>query len=179
MPHVRTVDRTASDAFTASYQQYAPGLRRFVTTIIIDRHLAEDVVHEAFVEFWRHPDRYDATRADLQSWLRTIAHRRAIDRIRSREASRSRDIRIGIRDLHDVDPGIDRLDALHTRILLQAALAQLTPKQRDALVLRYLGERNTSEVADELGTTLGAAKTRIRDGLLMLRTHLLHDASAT
>ncbi|MDT0235416.1 sigma-70 family RNA polymerase sigma factor [Curtobacterium sp. BRB10] len=178
MPHVRTVDRTASDAFTASYQQYAPELRRFVTTIIIDRHLAEDVVHEAFIEFWRHPDRYDATRADLQSWLRTIAHRRAIDRIRSREASRSRDIRIGIRDHHDIDPGMDRFDALLTRSRLHAALAQLTNKQRDAVVLRYLGERNTSEVADELGTTVGAAKTRIRDGLLVLRAHLPHDASA-
>ena len=65
--------------------------------------MAEDVVQEAFLELRRHPERFDPTRADLQSWLRKIAHRRAVDRIRSTQSARDRDVRVGTRDHHDVD----------------------------------------------------------------------------
>ncbi|WP_182046641.1 sigma-70 family RNA polymerase sigma factor [Curtobacterium sp. ME26] len=166
--HVRAV----SEVFTAAYRQHAAGLRAFITTIIIDRHLAEDVVHEAFLEWWRHPDRFDPTRAVVQSWLRTIAHRRAIDRIRSLEAARSRDLRAGLREYHSLKDGIEHLEVLFSRAQLRDALAALTEKQRSAVLLRYLGERNTPEVAFELGTTVGTAKTRVRDGLAALRAHL-------
>ena len=107
-----------------------------MATIIIDRHLTEDVVHEAFLDLWQHPDRYNPNRADLQSWLRTLAHRRAIDRIRSLEASRNRNLRIGIRDHYSTDHTSDQFDALFTRGRLRAALAALTDKQRDAILLR-------------------------------------------
>lgn len=170
--------RASSEVFTAVYRQYAAGLRGFVATIIIDRHLAEDVVHEAFLELWQHPDRYDPNRADLQSWLRTIAHRRAIDRIRSLEASRSRDLRVGARDHHSVDHSTDRWDMLFIRSRLRDALAGLTQKQRDAVLLRYLCEHSAPEVAAVLGTTVGTAKTRVRDGLTALRDHLHADAPA-
>lgn len=162
----------SAETFTAVYRQYAAGLRGFVGTIIIDRHLAEDVVHEAFLEFWQHPDRHDPDRSDLQSWLRTIAHRRAIDRIRSVEAAHGRDLRIGARDHHSVDHGADQRDALFIRPRLCAALEGLTPKQREAVVLRYLGERSVPEVAAAIETTLGTAKTRVRDGLRALRRDL-------
>jgi len=178
MHHAICTDWSDPRAFTAAYQQYAPELRRFVARIIVDRHLAEDVVNEAFLELWQHPTRYDPERADLQSWLRTVSHRRAIDRIRSLEASRKREARIGIRDHHDSDHGSDQRDALFVRTTLRAALAELSDKQRDAVVLRYLGERNTSEVAGELGVTVGTAKTRVRDGLIALRAHLPTDVSS-
>lgn len=172
-PHrMRTTTESDAGIFTAAYRQYASGLRGFVRTIIVDPNLAEDVVHEAFLEFWQHPDRYDPARATLESWLRTIAHRRAIDRIRSLETSRNRDLRIGIRDHHSTDHGFDQFDAHFSRARLREALAELTDKQRDAVVLRYLGERSTAEVASALNTTLGTAKTRVRDGLSALRQRL-------
>ncbi|TCU43965.1 RNA polymerase sigma-70 factor (ECF subfamily) [Curtobacterium sp. PhB25] len=170
---------TAIDPFTAAYRQHASGLRGFVGTIIIDRHLAEDVVHEAFLEWWQHPARYDPTRATLESWLRTIAHRRAIDRIRSREASRRRDFRLGIRDHHSTDHSLDQFDAHFSRARLRGALAELTEKQREAVILRYLGERSTEEVARDLHTTVGTAKTRVRDGLTALRHRLQPQSSTT
>lgn len=175
MQHASCTDWSDPRAFTIAYQQLAPGLRRFVGRIIVDKHLAEDVANEAFLELWQHPTRYDPERVDLQSWLRTVAHRRAIDRIRSLEASRKRDTRIGIRDYHDVDHTGDQWDALFVRTTLHAALAELSDKQRDAVVLRYLGERNTSELAGELGVTIGTAKTRVRSGLIALRAHLQAD----
>ena len=177
-PRRPTPVSASSEEFTAIYRQYAAGLRGFVATIIIDQHLAEDVVHEAFLELWQHPDRYDPNRADLQSWLRTLARRRAIDRIRSLEAARSRDLRIGARDHLSVDHGTDRWDTLFIRPRLRDALAGLTQKQRDAVLLRYLGEHSAPEVAAVLGTTIGTAKTRVRDGLTALRNHLHADATA-
>lgn len=172
MHHTHADDQLASTVFTAAYRQHSVGLRRFVGAIILDRDLAEDVVHEAFLELWRHPDRFDPTRADLQSWLRTIAHRRAVDRIRSTQSARDRDVRVGTRDHHDVDRSGDQWDTAFGRPALRAALATLTPKQRDAVVLRYLGEQSTPEVAACLGVSVGTAKTRVRDGLLALRVQL-------
>lgn len=154
--------------FATAYRDHAAGLRGFVATIIIDPHLAEDVVHEAFLDLWLHPDQWDPARSDLLSWLRTIARRRAIDRIRSREAARRRDFRIGIRDHDSVDHADDR-DALYIRSRLRAALAGLTDKQREAVLLRYLGERTIPEVAQLLGISISTAGTRVRDGVLALR----------
>ncbi len=156
---------------TAAYQDHAVGLRGFVSTIVIDPHLAEDVVHETFLHLWLHPGQWDPTRADLRSWLRTIAHRRAIDRIRSLEAARHRDLRIGIRDHDNVDHADDR-DALYTRARLRDALARLTDKQREAVLLRYLGERTVPEVAQHLGISISTAGTRVRDGVHALRLTL-------
>ncbi|MBF4607323.1 sigma-70 family RNA polymerase sigma factor [Curtobacterium sp. VKM Ac-1393] len=169
---------SATATFTAAYRQHASGLRGFARTIIIDHHLAEDVVHEAFLEWWQHPDRHDPARANLESWLRTIAHRRAIDRIRSLEASRNRDRRIGIRDHHGTDHGLEQFDAHFSRARLRAALSELTDKQRNAVLLRYLGERSTAEVASDLNITLGTAKTRVRDGLIALHQRLQADPAA-
>ena len=159
------------DFCTAAYRSHAVGLREFVSTIIIDPHLAEDVVHETFLHLWLHPGQWDPTRADLLSWLRTIAHRRAIDRIRSLEAARHRDLRIGIRDYIGVVQADDR-DGLFTRGQLSAALAGLTDKQREAVLLRYLGERTIPEVSQHLGISISTAGTRVRDGVLALRQAL-------
>lgn len=178
MPHAHSPQQAAADALTNAYRQHAVRLRWFVTRIIVDRHLAEDIVHEAFLELWIHPNRHDPEQADLQSWLRTIAHRRAIDRIRSIESARHRDLRIGTREHRGIDHTTDRWDVLFTRSTLRRALGTLTDKQRDAVVLRYLGEQSVPEVARQLGITVGAAKTRVRDGLIALRTHLEPAAAA-
>ncbi|MEN0101484.1 MAG: sigma factor-like helix-turn-helix DNA-binding protein [Curtobacterium sp.] len=92
--------------------------------------------------------------------------------------ARSRDLRIGTRDHHSIDHGTDRWDTLFIRSRLRDALAGLTQKQRDAVLLRYLGEHSAPEVAAVLGTTIGTAKTRVRDGLTALRNHLHADATA-
>ncbi|WP_439689792.1 sigma-70 family RNA polymerase sigma factor [Curtobacterium sp. SP.BCp] len=160
--------RQHRDFCAAAYRAHAVGLRGFVTTIILDPYLAEDVVHETFLDLWRHPGQWDPARADLLSWLRTIAHRRAIDRIRSIEAARHRDFRVGIRD-YDSGAHADDRDALFIRAQLSAALAGLTDKQREAVLLRYLGERTVPEIAQQLGISTGTAGTRVRDGVLALR----------
>jgi RNA polymerase sigma-70 factor, ECF subfamily len=154
------------------YRRFAPALRAFVGRIIRDHALAEDVVHDVMIDILRRPERFDPNRGSLRSWLLTLAHRRAIDRIRSIEAARKRDHRIGVREHHSVDAGTDQWDALFDRSNLRAALAQLSAKQREAVTLRYLQDRTHSELAQILGVATGTAKTRVRDGLLALRSAL-------
>ncbi|NII41803.1 RNA polymerase sigma-70 factor (ECF subfamily) [Curtobacterium flaccumfaciens] len=159
-------------AFDGLYRRLAPGLRHFTRNIIRDADLAEDVTHDAFIELWERPERFDPTKATLQSWLRTIAHRRAIDRIRSRESARARDLRVGSREQEYVDAGTDAMDTKLIRPQLMSALAELSAKQRDAVVLRYLHEFTGTELADRLGINVGTARTRTRDGLMALQALL-------
>lgn len=159
-------------AFDGLYRRVAPGLRSFTRTIIRDADLAEDVVHDAFIELWERPERFDPSKATLLSWLRTIAHRRAIDRIRSLESSRARDFHFGRREQMHVDFGTDSLDTVLARPQLMTALAALSAKQREAVVFRYLYELTSTELAEHLGINIGTAKTRIRDGLTALHALL-------
>jgi RNA polymerase sigma-70 factor (ECF subfamily) len=131
--------------------------------------MSEEVTQEVFVELWRHAPRYDAARGTPQSWAATVAHRRAVDRVRSEQSSRDREAsessRID-RERHDiVDDVVDRLE----RNRVVAALAQLTDAQREAVSLAYYGGHTYREVAALLGVPEGTIKTRIRDGLIKLR----------
>ena len=103
----------------------------------------------------------------------TIAHRKAVDRVRSAEAARHRDDNYGTSNqdvTHDStsEAVVERLDAER----VHRALATLTEAQRRALELAYLSGYTHTEVATMLDLPLGTAKTRIRDGLIRLRDTL-------
>ena len=107
------------------------------------------------------------------SWLMTIAHRTAVDRVRASEASRRRD------DAHaathrdvEFDTTAERGQASLEAQRVRRALTTLTDAQRHAVELAYLGGYTHTEVARLLDLPLGTAKTRIRDGLIRLRDTL-------
>lgn len=159
-------------AFAAMYARHAPSLLLFTRSIIIDHALAEDVVQEVFVDVWRNHTHFDESRSSFRSWIRTLAHRRAIDKIRSLEAARRRDIKMGLRELTASSHDDERWDALFTRPQLTAALRRLTTKQREAVVLQYYGERTAAEVARALGVPVNTAKSRVLDGIRALQATL-------
>jgi RNA polymerase sigma-70 factor (ECF subfamily) len=159
-------------AFAVMYARHAPSLLLFTRSIIRDYALAEDVVQEVFIDVWRNHTRFDESRSSFRSWLRTLAHRRAVDRIRSVEAARQRDIKMGLREMTNSSHDADRWDTLFTRPQLAAALGRLTTKQREAVVLQYFGERTSAEVATALGVPLNTAKSRVLDGVSALRAAL-------
>jgi RNA polymerase sigma-70 factor (ECF subfamily) len=157
-------------AFADLYDATSARVHGLVLRVVRDRAQAEEVTQEVFLEIWRTASRYDADRGSALSWLMTIAHRKAVDRVRSAEASSRRDLTYHQRN-HTVDHDVTA-DAAHASLdarRVRTALTQLTEVQREALELAYFGGYTHVEVAALLDLPVGTAKTRIRDGLIRLR----------
>lgn len=134
--------------------------------------LAEEIAQDVLVEAWRLAPQFDPARGSARAWLATIAHRRAVDRVRSEQARRNREEREAryVTRPHDMvsETVVDRLD----RGRVTAAFLALDEARRRAVGLAYYEGRTYREVAAELGIAEGTAKTRIRDGLRQLRAAL-------
>jgi RNA polymerase sigma-70 factor (ECF subfamily) len=165
--------RGDEQAFAALYDAVVSRLHGLVLRVIRDPAQAEEVTQEAMVEIWRQSARFDPALGSPLSWLMTIAHRRAVDRVRSAEATSRRDTSYHQQNQvtdHDstAEAATQNLEGRRVR----QALGSLTDTQRGALELAYFGGYTHNEVATMLGIPLGTAKTRIRDGLIRLRDAL-------
>ncbi|MBM7786555.1 sigma-70 family RNA polymerase sigma factor [Tenggerimyces flavus] len=159
-------------AFSALYDALAPRVYGLARVIVGDIGHAEDVAQEVFVQLWRTAPRFDPAKGAAATWTMTIAHRRAVDRLRAERNRRAME-RVaaaaeGAASL--ADPIADRLSQLVDRDLILRCLDELTDLQREAIVDAYFRGYTYPEVAGRLGATLSAVKTRIRDGLRNLRT---------
>jgi RNA polymerase sigma-70 factor (ECF subfamily) len=126
-----------------------------------------------FLEIWQQAGRFDQNRGSGMAWVLTMAHRRAIDRIRSSQKSHERDLKIGIRDVErDFDQVSESVEIRVENERVKRAMGRLTPLQREAVILAYYGGYSHSEMADILGIPLGTVKTRLRDGMIRLRDEL-------
>ena len=159
-------------AFGELYDVLAPLLHGLVLKVVRDPAQSEEVTQEAFIELWRLAPRYDASRGTVRSWAATIAHRRAIDRVRSEQATRDRTERESqkrpIQDNDVAEQVVANIDGTRVR----KALERLTEMQRQALELAYFGGHTYREVALLLDVAEGTIKTRIRDGMIRLRDEL-------
>ena len=159
-------------AFGELYDALAPSLHGVVLKVVRDPAQSEEVTQEAFIELWRLAPRYDASRGTVRSWASTIAHRRAIDRVRSEQAGRDRTERESqkrpIQDNDVAEQVVANIDGTRVR----KALERLTEIQRQALELAYFGGHSYREVALLLDVAEGTIKTRIRDGMIRLRDEL-------
>ncbi len=161
------------EAFGELYDQIAPRVLGLVKRVLVDHSQSEEVTQEIFLEIWQTASRFEPKRGGASTWIMTMSHRRAVDRIRSSQAGRDRDTKIGIRDLavaydHVAETVEVRIE--HERV--EKAMSRLTQLQRQAVSLAYYGGYSHSEVADMLSIPLGTVKTRLRDGLIRLRDEL-------
>ena len=165
--------RGDESAFAELYDATSRRLHGLVLRVIRDPAQAEEVTQEVYVEVWRQSARFDPAVGSALSWMMTIAHRRAVDRVRSAEASSRRDTVYEQRQVEvDHDQTAETATANIEARRVRSALATLTGAQRGALELAYFGGYTHTEVAAMLGLPLGTAKTRIRDGLIRLRDTL-------
>lgn len=168
--------RTASgdrQAFSRLYDEAAPRVYGLVLRVLVDRAQADEVTQEVFLETWRKADGFDPERGTGLSWLLSIAHRRAVDRVRASAAARSRDEGFGARaGTPPFDSTAEDVMARHDASIVQTALGTLTELQREAVEMAYFGGRTHREIAEDLAIPLGTAKARIRDGLRRLRDEL-------
>lgn len=157
-------------AFAELYDALAPRIYGLVLRILRDAHQSEEVTQEVFLQVWQSSSRFDPQRGSALSWVMTMAHRRAVDRVRASEAWHRRD---------DADAVLSRQtptdltsEAVHASLeaeSIRAGLATLSLVQRRAIELAYFGGHTHREVAGLLQIPLGTAKARIRDGLIQLR----------
>lgn len=160
-------------AFAALYDATSPRVHGLVLRVVRDPAQAEEVAQEVFLQAWRTAGRYEADRGKALSWLLTIAHRRAVDRVRSAESTGRHDTTYH-RTQH-LTPHDETAEAAEASLELhrvRAALDTLTPVQREAVRLAYFGGYTHREVATQLDLPVGTVKTRIRDGLIRLRDAL-------
>jgi RNA polymerase sigma-70 factor (ECF subfamily) len=160
-------------AFGDLYDQCSSRVFGLVRRLLKDAAQSEEVTQEIFLEVWQNAKRYDATKGSAVTWILTMSHRRAVDRIRSSQSTRDRDQKIGLRDLgvaYDSVSESVEIRVEHERV--GQALQRLTELQRQAVTLAYYGGYSHSEVAEMLKVPIGTVKTRLRDGMIRLRDEL-------
>ncbi|MBC7725482.1 MAG: sigma-70 family RNA polymerase sigma factor [Burkholderiaceae bacterium] len=160
-------------AFSRLYDDVAPRVLGLIRRFLIDHAQSEEVAQEVFLEIWQNASRFDEKKGGATTWILTMAHRRAIDRIRSSQSGRDRDTKVGIRDYapeYDHVSETVEVKIEHERVKL--AMTRLTELQRQAVSLAYYGGYSHSEVATLLSVPIGTVKTRLRDGMIRLRDEL-------
>lgn len=177
-PPVPTPEELLSDvakgdqqAFAALYDRVGAQVYGLVRRVLRDPSQSEEVTQEVLLEVWRTACRFDSSRGSANGWLMTMAHRRAVDRVRSEQSSRNRDDRAATRnaDAAGFDVVAEDVEIRLEQEEVRRALGGLTDLQREAIELAYYGGYTYREVAELLDTPLGTVKTRLRDGLIRLR----------
>lgn len=157
------------NALESIYRRYGGAVKSVARKVLRDEALAEDVVQDVFVSFWKAPDKFDPDRGSLRTYLLTIAHRRAVDIVRSEEARTRRE---------DSSPPEETIDLEHEvwirnqSEMVRNAVAGLGEGERQAISLAYFGGLTYVEVAERLSEPEGTVKSRIRSGMKKLSATL-------
>lgn len=159
-------------AFTEFYTLTSREVFGRIRRVIIDLHLSEEVTQEVFITVWRDAVKYVPSLGSPSAWLMMIAHRRAVDTVRSNQSSRNRDDRWAAAGAGSRDTVVDTVTQRSEAASLMSSLSHLSGLQREAIELAYFGCLTYREVAEKLAIPLPTVKSRIRNGLEKLRPHL-------
>jgi RNA polymerase sigma-70 factor (ECF subfamily) len=157
-------------AFVAVYERISGPVYGLVCRVLRDPSQSEEVTQEVLLAVWRTASRFDETQGSGMAWVMTMAHRRAVDRVRSEQATADRHHRFGTREVEpDYDSVAESVENRLDREAVRRCLGALTELQRQSVMLAYYQGLSYREVADRLKLPLGTVKTRMRDGLIRMR----------
>lgn len=172
-PLMARVSNGDQQAFAQLYDATSRNVFGIVLHVLRDHAQAEEVTQEVYVEAWRLAKRFDSKQGSVSAWLNTMAHRRAVDRVRSAERRSQREHKHFEFQLNDISPDPSELVVANDEgRRVRDALAQLSEGQRIAVELAYFQGKTQREVAEFLQVPLGTVKTRIRDAMQRLRKQL-------
>ena len=151
----------------ALYDAHAGPVWRYVVRLTGDRAGADDIVQETLLRAWRSPRILEQDPATMRSWMMTVARNLVIDDARS---ARRRHENV----VADVPEriGADDTDALFEALLIEEALAVLSPEHRAVIIRSYYGGRSIAQTAGELDIPEGTVKSRLHYGLRAMRLAL-------
>ncbi|WP_446459226.1 ECF RNA polymerase sigma factor SigK [Streptomyces vinaceus] len=158
------------NAFTILYDAVASTVFGIAVKVLRDPSQSEEVAQEVMIDLWRQAARYRPEQGSVRTWVATIAHRRAVDRVRSAQASANREQATAVRD--QMRPFDEVAEEVETRLdseQVRRCMRGLTELQREAVTLAYYRGLTYREVAATLRAPLATVKTRMRDGLIRLR----------
>ncbi|HEY7814422.1 MAG TPA: ECF RNA polymerase sigma factor SigK [Nakamurella sp.] len=158
------------DAFERLYDTFSARVFGLARRIVRDPNQAEEIAQEVFLEIWRRASRFDRAKGSATSWILTLTHARAVDRVRSAQAATDREVKVAQSStVRDVDSVVEAVESSFERRAVQRCLGTLTELQRESITLAYFSGYTYREVAELLTAPLPTIKTRLRDGLIRLR----------
>ncbi len=167
---LQLVARGDESAFERLYDVVAAPVFGLVRRILRDPAQSEEVTQEVMLELWRTAARYSPERGSPMTWVMTMAHRRAVDRVRSVQAATDREDRAHRQEAaRPFDEVAEQVGARIEYEQVRRCLGSLTELQRQSVELAYYRGLTYREVADLLSAPLGTIKTRLRDGLIRMR----------
>jgi RNA polymerase sigma-70 factor (ECF subfamily) len=155
-------------AFAVVYDRAAPAVLGTVRRILRNPAQSEEVMQEVLLEVWRTAARFDPAAGSAAAWISMLAHRRAVDRVRSEQRAAQREARSATAEV-GYDQVAEAVEASLDRERVRRCLDSLTELQRESVTLAYYGGYSYREVAQLLDVPVGTVKTRMRDGLIRLR----------
>lgn len=166
---------TDTDPLAEVLDRYAGRSLALARRIVGNDALAEDVVQEALLAYWRKPSAYDPARGAFGPWLLALVHHKAVDTVR-RESSQQRiaaaAVRVAVLQPASAPDTADLAADRSAAGSLRSAVTALPPAQRDAILLAYWGGLTQREIAQQTGTPLGTVKTRMLAGMRRLHAAL-------
>ncbi len=168
---VRRIGRGDRDALAQLYGRTRELVYQRVLVVVRDRGYAEETTQEVYLQVWRSAAGFDERRGSAAAWLRTLAHRQAVDRVRHERANAEHDHAWGVVDYRPpVDSVIEEALRRHELRSVRKVLTVLTPLQRESVVLAFYLGLSYPEVAAHLGVQVSTVKSRIRAALTRLNT---------
>ena len=162
------VARGDQGAFEAVYDRLAGPVYGLIRKVIRDPAQSEEVTQEVLLEVWRTAAKFDAGRGSATAWVMTMAHRRAVDRVRSVQKESERERRVATEDI-PYDEVAEAVESSLERERVRRCLNSLTDVQRESVTLAYYRGYTYGQVASLLGVPTGTVKTRMRDALIRMR----------
>ncbi len=170
------IEQGDEEAFRGLFGRYGPTAKALALRVVRQADLAEEIVQEAFLAVWRHPERFERHRGSVRAWLMGMVHHRAVDAVRREEAQRRRADDMVATAREEVadhsDDVVDRLSLPSERRLVRDALSDLPNEQREVLELMYFDGLSQSRIAERTGLPLGTVKSRALLAMRRLRLAL-------